>query len=158
MPRSPSERALAEARSLLLKSHLAHPPKRGYRPPSVMPQYSDADVRPLADREGLKLLHQISRRADASLRSHPNQAEALAIVLLTRRSGVFEKHLTALPSARTLKRIAERGVVRSEKEAKLVESVLRHGELTTALGYWAEALGHALDPWLLKSRSRRAAN
>jgi hypothetical protein len=148
MPRGPSERSLAEARSLLLKSHLAHPPKRGYKTPIVVPQYSDDELRPLAGRRGLRLLHQMSRRADASLRRHPNQAEALAIVLLARRSGVLDKHLTVLPSARTLWRVAERGTVRSETEANLVEAVLLRAELSVALGPWADVLGSALDPWL----------
>jgi hypothetical protein len=61
---------------------------------------------------------------------------------------VLEKHLTVLPSARTLKRIAERREIRSKREAILVKSVLLHGELTTSLGEWAEILGRALDPWL----------
>jgi hypothetical protein len=155
MPRGSSARSLLEARSLLLKTSLSFPPTRGHRFPTVAPSYTDDDARPLSNRGGLKLLHQISRRADAALRSHPKQAECLAVVLLCRRSGVLEKHLTVLPSARMLKRIAERGQVRNEREAKLVEAVLLHRELTSHLGEWAEVLGLALDPWLSRTARDR---
>ena len=148
MPRGPSAQNFADARSLLLKSVMGSPPRRGGRDPIRAPQYTDEDVGPLADREGLKLLRQVSRRGDASLRSHPRQADCLSIVLLCRRSGVLEKHLPVLPSARALKRIADRGDVRNKREALLVQQVLSHQELLSHLGEWAEVLGRSLDPWL----------
>jgi hypothetical protein len=154
----PSALRLADAKSLLLKTSVAIPPKRGRYVPRIVKSTETAYSRPLATREGLKLLRQVSARVDRMLRSSPNQVGALQAVLWCRDNGVLQKHLPVLPSARTLKRVADRGIVESAKEARLVESVLSDATLVAELGPWAEVLGQALDPWYTKLASRKPSS
>jgi hypothetical protein len=151
MPQPPSARSLAEANSLLQKTSVAIPRNRGRYVPRPASSVPSRDAHRFASREGLKLLRQISARVDRMLRSSPNQVGALLAVLWCQRSGVLEKHLPVLQSARVLRRVAERGSVETSTEAKLVESVLADSTLVTELGPWAEVLGRGLDPWYIKS-------
>ena len=155
MPRQPSTRALELARSLMLKS-LNHEFTRGRtKAPQSLRQISIDETRPLASREGVKLLRQISRRIDDDLRGWKDQSNALLAVIRLSHVGVWWEHLPVLPSARVLARIADTGHIKSRTEALFVLSVLLNNELVGHLSAHSEALGAAHHKWQSK-RTRPA--
>jgi len=108
-------------------------------------------------RQGMSsTLSALSREIDTWLREVQAPSDALLIVAKMRKSGVLEKHLPVLPSARKLKAVADRGTVRTKAEAQLITAVFNNPALSQLLHTHESALGAALDAWQA-SRKRAEA-
>ncbi len=89
----------------------------------------------------------LSREVDVWLREAHEPVVSLAVVAAMQESGIPRRFLPVLPSAKRLRGIAERGVVRTALEASLVRSVIESPWMPGLLREHFASLAAALDGW-----------